>query len=656
MKSDQMDIQLLWKQILERQKKEPNLCKSLQCVLEGQAEEEEKILKKARYACEGKMILSGTMNTPYFVGKPPRWYEDRVGDGQYVADLNRMYHWNDCIAAYALTGERIFPELIMIEWDDWIRNCPCPSTEGEKEKIISSFRGPKPWSSLEAGLRLMNTWYHAFCFLIQEEFMDCSLFEQVVGSIIDHAEMLMRIPPLLWPNADHNHYLSENVGLFYASEMLQELPEAGEWRMHAERELERCVEKQLTQDGGQIEGCPCYHNVCMDMFCKWAISAKRCQTQIPEACNRKMRNALDYAVYSLRPTGQGVPWGDSDPDDQAVQTAVLGYRVFGSREWTNAVGRIISAEKMRKICAKYCFSTIGVNLKELFTDCGQSGELLPRCSWQHQLHQVMMRTSWTADALSVFFACRVPCQNGHGHIDPASFDFCAYGKALLVDPGRYTYREEEMRRTIKSAEMHNALTIGGREPFEYIDTFSYAGERDGCMLNLEEGEHFMAAQAMHTSYFPAIHERLIGIIDHSFLIVWDRIYHLLTGEAVKIRYNMNTQTAFIREDGVVSTLDAENFCIRSTRNLIPSLETGIISERLDEMIPSTRLCLTDDSKDRNTRNYLSVIIPFTKECLEISEIVLSESGESSEFTVDDKHYICVWRNSRFEVFAHAGGH
>ncbi len=643
------ELQVLFEGARARMKQQTNLCDSLRTLLQDQPEAAEKIMTTARNACQGKVILSGTMGKPFFVGKPPRWHEDMVNDGEFVVELNRMQHWNDCIAAYALTGERQFPELIIFEMSDWIKSCPRPAVDGDWAEVRPNFRGPKPWSSLEGGLRMMNAWYNAFCFLMQENLMPRELFVRFVGSVRDHGEMLMKVPPKLWPGADHNHYLSENVGLFYAGEMLQELPEAKVWQTHAERELERCVKNQLTPDGGQVEGCPLYHNVCIDMFCKWALSAKRCGVEIPPEIQKQIRNAIDYAVYSLRPTGEGVPWGDSDPDDQIVQTVGLGYRVFGSSQWIHAVCRTIPLERLKKMSARYCFSLIGVDFDKLASADSAGAPQLPCINWQHQLQQAMFRTGWDRDALSVFFACRVPCQNGHGHIDPAGFDFCALGKALLVDPGRYTYRDEEMRCTIKSAKMHNTLTIGGREPFTYLSSFAFADEKNGCVLDCRQGENNMAAQGLHTSYFPAIHQRLVAIGDRSFLLVWDRITHMPADTKVEIWYNANTLTAALQSDGTVATHDDVNLCLRASEGLDVDFQPGVISEHVDEVRPSTRIRLTDRRSAPGTRDYLSVIVPYRTDCPQVSSIRMEDDGRSALFSIGERRCRCRWQNDEFHL-------
>lgn len=118
------------------------------------------------------------------------------------------------------------------------------------DEILEYYRQATPWRTLEVGLRMDNTWNNAFRFLMQENMMEEDLFDAFTECIRNHAKVLMTIPPLLWPDANHHHYLSENLGLFYAAYMLRELPETEMWIKCAESALERCVQNQETEDVG----------------------------------------------------------------------------------------------------------------------------------------------------------------------------------------------------------------------------------------------------------------------------------------------------------------------------------------------------------------------------------------------------------------------
>ncbi|MBE5892760.1 MAG: hypothetical protein E7286_05195 [Lachnospiraceae bacterium] len=644
-----MTMKELWSKVRIRVQSEHNLCDALRNSLKGQDEVLAVILEQARKACEGQLKLPGTGQNTIFVGKPPKWSENRTNNDEYICSINRMGHWTDCVTAYALTGEKTYVDLIISEMKDWIATCPSPKLEGTWEEICEMFKIAMPWRTLEIGIRMFEHWRTAFIFLVQEGFMDQELFELFVSSVKEHAYLLKTVPPHLWPDADHNHYLMENLGLLSAGEMLQELPEAAEWIAHAQRELERCAKGQLSEDGGQVEGCPSYHNGCMNHFCIWIGLAKKCNIEIPKEFLDLVYRGLDYSVHSLRPTGVEVPWGDSSPNYGAVSVAIRAYKALGSMRWLNGLGKMIPREKLESLCAAHSHLLEGMTPAELLDKSTPETEEFPLVSRQRFLQQALMRSDWSRQALGVFFACRVPFQNGHTHLDPASFEFTAYGRNLLVDPGIYTYNDDEMRILFKSAKMHNTLTIGGREPVQYTGTWTFEGERDGCMLDWAEAERFLAATSLHTSYFPANHERTVAIVDKKFLLVWDRLTHMMTEDAVEIWYHMNTLNGEILEDGKVRMTEDVSMLIASTANLTPELYPGQISEVFSVSRPSTRVCLSDAAGSGRTRNYCSVIYPYTENAPKISEIVLEEGGNAVRFAIDGMEYHCTWKDDVFSV-------
>ncbi len=140
------------------------------------------------------------------------------------------------------------------------------------------------------------------------------------------------------------------------------------------------------------------------------------------------------------------------------------------------------AEAVRARCVESVWEDFGSSGMLAANDkiAATPGEIfLPVDSWQKDLKQVMLRTDWSHEALSVFFACRTPVNNAHAHIDPMSFDFTAHGRPLIIDPGRFTYREDADRRDFKSAVCHNTLIINEREPFAYLGSWEYGGAEAG---------------------------------------------------------------------------------------------------------------------------------------------------------------------------------
>src|SRR5690606_26100487 len=115
--------------------------------------------------------------------------------------------------------------------------------------------------------------------------------------------------------------------------LLQDLPEAAGWRQQAERELVRCCQNQFTPEGGQAEGCPHYHAVCLDVLARSVRICREAGLGAPPAVADCLQRGMDYMLQSTRPTGDIVPWGDSDVVPLGVASAVKTYTALGEASW-----------------------------------------------------------------------------------------------------------------------------------------------------------------------------------------------------------------------------------------------------------------------------------------------------------------------------------
>ncbi len=261
-------------------------------------------IRQADMALKGMLVLPGTVGKPYFVGNPPCWPDNPVNDNEYVWGLNRMAHWVPLLRAYSLTGEEIYAQKVVDELRDWIESCPRISQASPHE-----FHGVHPWRSLEVGIRMFSSWPLVIPHLLGSEFLGPEVLADYASSVFEHGEVLYRICPQLWPKADHNHYLMENLGLLTLSCLFPEFSTAETWKAHAMHELERCAAAQITEEGGQIEGCPHYHSGCIGWLALALSTAKSNGEEFSPEFISKIKNGIDYSMYALRPSGTGVPWG-----------------------------------------------------------------------------------------------------------------------------------------------------------------------------------------------------------------------------------------------------------------------------------------------------------------------------------------------------------
>jgi hypothetical protein len=526
-----------------------------------------------------------------------------------------------------------------------------------------------PWRSLEAGIRLYDTWPAVLHHFVHTDLLDADLLGAIARSVEEHAEILEVISPIIWPDADHNHYLAEALGLLTAACMFPEMQRAEHWKAHAMNELERCAQAQLMPDGGHVEGCPHYHNACFYLFCVALMRAREHGLEFSGEYIHRVRGALEWSVQTLRPSGHGVPWGDSDADTLAVKAAIFGYLCFGETTPLRITARLAGARAVEVQCFKHLWQI--PDLDELLAIVDRDADdragrttSYPLACHQRQLKQVAMRTSWETDALSVFFACRTPVHNGHAHIDPAGFDFCALGHTMVCDPGRFTYRQDEDRRRFKSAAWHSTLTLDGRDPFEYISGWRFGRQRWGDVALLKNEAGLLAAESIHENYAPSIHRRLVALIDEQFLLVLDQITNTKPRSSVQIYYHLDSTDVLWHVVDHSATADFHardgrdaspaQLSLFTTDNLQGELLAGRLSDKIDQTRDSIRLKLEDRSRVTGTRRYAAVLVPHRA-----NESALPPRAENLTvgddkgvmrcgFTLRDTRHEFAWREGSFE--------
>ena len=601
------------------------------------------ILAQADLALEGKLVLPGTAAKPYFVGNPPDWHVNPVNDAEYLWGLNRMSHWKPLLWAYAFTGEARYAQKVVEELDDWIARCPRPRLSQEYYNLVT------PWRSLETGIRMFESWPCLSFFLEGTEFMPPERLVRFRQSLQEHGEVLAQICPQLWPKADHNHYLMENLGLLVLATVLPDSPTTSQWAAHACRELERCAAAQIMPEGGQIEGCPHYHNGCIYWFARAAIQAQSSRQSLSNDYRLRLERMVDYTIHATRPSGTTVPWGDSDAICSFAATSVVyGYLATGRKEPLATLKALLGVASLHDavLNAAWLIDDLEPVLSLIDSLDSSATASFPTCNWQKSLDQAAFRTDWSREALSVFFACRTPVNNGHAHIDPAGFDFTGLGRPLVVDPGRFTYRNDDDRRKFKSAAWHNTLTLDDRDPFEYLDTWRYGPQKDGHIVNVVANPGILAASSEHHNYEPAIHRRAIAIIDGEFLVVLDDVIGANPDTTVQLHYHLDF-TAVEVGGRQASAKGAEvSLVVVTSPGLEASTRPGKISDKSDVARPSTLLLFEDLRDHASRRRYATLLVPYQSSTgkPEVSwpEIEADDDDWGIRFTLRAKPRLIRW--------------
>jgi len=144
----------------------------------------------------------------------------------------------------------------------------------------------------------------------------------------------------------------------------------------------------------------------------------------------------------------------------------------------------------------------------------------------------VQRSGWgdRGDALRderyLIFDCGPIGDGGHGHYDALTIDVAAFGRRLIVDPGRFTYCDDppHWRRWFKGTAAHNTVTIDGADQTPYRRGKPKAGAARARLLHRLTGQHLdLLAGEVESPVYAAIHTRRILFVGGEYWIVEDRL-------------------------------------------------------------------------------------------------------------------------------------
>lgn len=336
---------------------------------------------------------------------------------------------------------------------------------------------------------------------------------------------------------------------------------------------------------------------------------------------------------------------------------------FGHWEPLHRLVALAGRDAAREECLKSVWRIphLPVFLQEFAAPTPVAVPTLPTVVWHRGLGQVTMRTDWTHDALSVFFACHTPTSDsGHAHIDPLGFDFTALGRPLVVDPGRYCYRDDDDRRTFKAAAYHNSLMIDGTDPYPYLRSGRNGPPKYGNIVWVQDEPGLMAAEGVHHNYEPAIHRRVVALVDGALLLVLDHVHDIAPERTVELYYHLDSpNVTWDQARGVAVTDDGDassgvNVAVFAAPNVRGTLVAGRVSDFLDVARPSTRVLLEDAAPvTGTTRLYAAAIVPYraTSPTPALTDLRFMQDGEGLRctFALNYSTYAFTWTSDGLAI-------
>ena len=112
----------------------------------------------------------------------------------------------------------------------------------------------------------------------------------------------------------HNHILNDARGLFRASRMLPDVPEAAAWQRLAFELWDRYFPKLVLEDGTFAEQSSHYHMLLCRTALEYFLAAKLCHRSLPKDWELQIFKMFKLGNDLLRPDGSLPRFGDNSPD------------------------------------------------------------------------------------------------------------------------------------------------------------------------------------------------------------------------------------------------------------------------------------------------------------------------------------------------------
>ena len=374
--------------------------------------------------------------------------------------------------------------------------------------------------------------------------MDPAFFRRLLQSLHLQVEYLCAH---LTPK--RNHLTLELLAIFLAGVVFPEFERAAHWREFALAETLANVQADLLADGVHCELSTDYHHLALRNWLQVRSLAADNGHPVPPALDRALEAGLAFSLHVHQPAGTVPSLSDGDVRG-FLPLLAQGAALFGRSD-------------MRFVASG---GREGRPPQERVAHFAASGYHVVRSDWDG------------ADAQHLVFDCGPLGEGNHGHFDALSFELAAFGRPLVVDPGRYTYSEAttaqdpcNWRVHFRGTAAHNTVCVDGRDQTRYEPKAVKDASRhatgsvrhrisgpapDTALLESCSGAHLDLLHGRCASHaYDAVHERCIVFVDRRYWIVAD---WLRSGE--EHDYALKFQLAADAQDH--AALHADAFCVR----------------------------------------------------------------------------------------------
>lgn len=441
---------------------------------------------KAKHAAAAEKILHNEFNFNNELHVLPDdfdWLHNPSHDLEWLILLHKFYYSRDLALAYDYSGDERYAQKWVSLVESWIRQVPA-------NHINSQVTG-----------RRLQQWLLAYHYFVPKH--DCKaitpdFLSRLLASIAEQANLLKtNLTP------EGNHRTIELYAIFSVAVLFPELPDANELLAFSKRELLLNLSQDFLADGVQKELSTDYHHTVLKNFLRVRELAELNGIRFPSEFDALLQKALDFSVYAHKPDGWLPAINDGDINSY-LSMLHKAHSYFPSDALLFTASQGEEGQPPSQRC-------------KLFK---QSGYCILRSDWSEQPYR---------DGRYLIFDAGPLGFGSHGHYDLLSFEAAAFGRSLIVDPGRFTYHDKTVegvnwRHLFKGTAAHNTVMVDGKDQINFSGEKPAGPEPKAQVLEFVSQDGFDYVQGLAQSpQYPAKHYRSIFFIEQEYWLISDRL-------------------------------------------------------------------------------------------------------------------------------------
>lgn len=491
------------------------------------------------------------------------WHYQYKGDPEWMFMLNRQNFLLDLVLAYLNTREEKYLQTYVAFMEEW---------QTSEDSYVG--RDNTSWRTIDTGIRLKN-WVKQLEFLLPQKVLSGEFLLKTLASIYQQVHYLLVDFDFVPGLSLSNWRILEFHGAFIATTFFPELKEAAEFQNVAKERLESCLPLQVTNDGFHWEQSFMYHHEVLLNGMEALQVAKRNGISFGKNYVDVLTRMLVASSHAIAPDFTQISYGDSDKEDMR-HILTLGSLILEPKK----ISHFGLLKEVDFALTVDFGGEVEVALEKLWAET-ENDETL---DFKHEdVGNYFLRTNWENKSSFLFFKNGF-LGSGHGHNDLLHFDLFVKGSPVLVDSGRFTYKEgEPLRLHFKDSKHHNTVTLDKKEYVIQSGSWGNKTVANEVKRPAVINQDYAFLQGMHLGYGAeaVVNRKIIALKKQDIYLVSDEIF---TKEPHSVQQYFHFATPEVQV--------AENFASYETKNslvkLIPLSKQTLTLEKT-ELSPSYNL-------------------------------------------------------------------